>query len=82
MTTTVQSGEPPDIPARVRVLIADDDLGQRALLRHWIERHGSFDVAEEAVDGVEAVDAATRLHPQVAGLDLAMPRMDGLEAAA
>ena len=66
----------------MRVLIADDDLSARLLLKRWLQQHGSFDVADEAVDGVEAVDAATRLRPELAVLDLAMPRMDGLEAAA
>ena len=79
MSTTTRNGE---WPGRVRVLIADDDLGQRALLKLWIERHGAFDVAAEVADGLQAVEAARRLQPQVAVLDLAMPRMDGLEAAA
>ncbi len=73
---------PPGPPTRTRVLIADDDVDVRTLLRQWLERHGPFDVVAEAADGVAALDAARRLRPDVAVLDLAMPRMDGLEAAA
>jgi signal transduction histidine kinase/CheY-like chemotaxis protein len=82
MATTAQKSDPPTSTARVRVLIADDDLGVRLLLKRWLERHSSFDVAEEAADGAQAVDAAKRVRPELAVLDLAMPRMDGLEAAA
>lgn len=82
MATTVRASDPPISPARVRVLIADDDFDMRILLKLWLARHGSFDVAEEAADGVEAVDAARRVRPELVVLDLAMPRMDGLEAAA
>jgi signal transduction histidine kinase/CheY-like chemotaxis protein len=52
------------------------------LLRLWLERRGTFDVVAEAADGVAALDAARLVVPEVAVLDLAMPRMDGLEAAA
>ena len=78
---TAWMGGPPGTEVKVRVLIADDDFDVRMLLRHWLERHGSYDVVAEAADGVDAVEAAQRLRPQVAVLDLAMPRMDGLEAA-
>ena len=82
MAATAREDDPANRPARVRVLIADDDLDVRLLLKLWLERHGSFDVVEVAADGVEAVDAARRVRPELAVLDLAMPRMDGLEAAA
>lgn len=82
---TAWGSRPPDpsgTPAKTRVLVADDDFDVRMLLRLWLERHGSFDVVAEAADGVAALDAARQLAPEVAVLDLAMPRMDGLEAAA
>jgi PAS domain S-box-containing protein len=66
----------------VRVLIADDAPDARFLLRVWLERHGAMDVVAEATDGVEAVEQATREHPDLVILDVSMPRMDGLEAAA
>ena len=66
----------------VRVLIADDAPDARFLLRVWLERHGAMDVVAEATDGVEAVERARQERPDLVLLDVSMPRMDGLEAAA
>jgi DNA-binding NarL/FixJ family response regulator len=43
-------------------------------------RHTGIDVVGEAVDGVDAVDQARELQPHLVLLDMAMPRMDGLQA--
>jgi len=64
----------------LRILLADDHLIVRQGVRAWIERAG-FDVVGEATDGTEAVHLAEALKPDVAVLDLAMPVMDGLDAA-
>ena len=66
---------------RVRILLADDDDTVRFLLRELLEAAGPYDVAAVASDGREAVDTALEVRPEVAVLDLAMPRMSGLEAA-
>ena len=66
---------------RVRILLADDDDTVRFLLRELLETAGPYDVAAVASDGREAVDTALEVRPEVAVLDLAMPRMSGLEAA-
>lgn len=66
---------------RVRILLADDDDTVRFLLRELLESAGPYEVAAVASDGREAVDTALRVRPEVAVLDLAMPRMSGLEAA-
>src|SRR5690349_10015926 len=81
MTDTMREIAPPS-PRRVRVLIAGADLRTRVRLRRWLEEHGSFEVAEEVTDGVRAVVAARLVRPELAVLDLALPRMHGLEAAA
>lgn len=65
----------------VRILIADDDAAIRRLLRRLIETHGDWTVCADASDGHEAVDKATQLKPDVAVLDLAMPEMNGFQAA-
>lgn len=58
-----------------RVLIADDNSNGRELLRTILER---FDCeVYEAVDGVEALEQARSVHPDLIILDLHMPRMDG-----
>ena len=58
-----------------RVLVAEDDLEMRRLVRLLLER-GGFTVAE-AVDGQEALDLAGTLHPEILVTDLCMPRRDG-----
>ena len=65
----------------VRVLIADDDASIRRLLRRLIETHGGWTVCADARDGHEAVDKAGALKPDVVVLGLAMPDMNGLQAA-
>jgi CheY-like chemotaxis protein/PAS domain-containing protein len=63
-----------------RVLIVDDAEDIRTLLRIRLSRHGSFEVVGEAADGVDAIDRARELQPHLVLLDMAMPRMDGLQA--
>jgi len=65
----------------VRILIADDDAAIRRLLRRLIETHGGWTVCADARDGHEAVAQAEKLKPDVVVLDLAMPDMNGLQAA-
>ncbi len=63
-----------------RILIADDSADIRTLLRLKLEAKNVGEVVGEATDGREAVEMATELQPDLVLLDLAMPRMDGLEA--
>jgi len=65
--------------ATATVLTVDDDPIVRADLRLVLEDAG-FDVCEDARDGVEAVELARRHRPDVIVLDLALPRLDGVEA--
>src|ERR671917_163827 len=64
----------------MRVLVAEDETIIRLDLRELLERAG-FEVCAEARDGVEAVELARSEHPDVAVLDVKMPRLDGIEAA-
>lgn len=63
-----------------RVLIVDDAEDIRMLLRLKLGGRAEFDVVGEAVDGIDAVDQARALQPNLVLLDMAMPRMDGLQA--
>ena len=65
----------------LRVLIADDDALTRSALRTIFDAHDDLELVGEASDGVEAVEAAGRLLPDVVLLDIRMPNLDGLEAA-
>jgi two-component system cell cycle response regulator DivK len=58
-----------------RVLVADDKAAGRELVRTVLENSG-YEVFE-AGDGIEALDAAHRLHPDLIILDLHMPGLDG-----
>jgi AmiR/NasT family two-component response regulator len=64
----------------VRILIAEDETIIRLDLKSILERAG-FEVCAEARDGVEAVELATSEQPDLAILDVKMPRLDGIEAA-
>jgi PAS domain S-box-containing protein len=76
-----RSVERPDPGRAIRVLVVDDHLQVRELLRAQLES-GGLEVVGEAGDGVEAVEKAVALRPDVIVLDLAMPRVDGLQALA
>ena len=65
----------------IRILIADDDISIRRLLQRLIESHHDWTVCGDAKDGNEAVRKAGQLSPDVIVLDLAMPEMNGLQAA-
>jgi PAS domain S-box-containing protein len=64
----------------LRVVLADDSSSFRLLMQLTLEDHPSFQVVATAADGLEAVAMAEREQPDVVLLDIAMPRMDGLEA--
>jgi len=64
----------------VRVLVAEDETIIRLDLRDLLERSG-FEVCAEARDGEEAVALARAEQPDVAIMDVKMPKLDGIEAA-
>ncbi|MEU6798275.1 response regulator transcription factor [Nonomuraea wenchangensis] len=66
----------------IRILLADDEAMMRAGVRAILASDPELDVVAEAGDGRQAVDLAISHHPDVALLDIRMPRLDGLAAAA
>jgi DNA-binding NarL/FixJ family response regulator len=64
----------------ITVVIADDQPMVRAGLRSLLEGEAGVDVVAEAVDGEQALSAVQRHQPDVALMDIRMPRLDGLEA--
>jgi DNA-binding NarL/FixJ family response regulator len=64
----------------VRILVVDDHPVVRHGVRTLLGGHSEWEIVDEAQDGIEAVEKADRLKPDVVVLDVSMPRMDGLEA--
>ena len=64
----------------LRILLADDHVIVRQGVKNLLTQAG-YDVIGEAADGREAVELARNLHPDIALLDLAMPLLNGIDAA-
>jgi|SRR4051794_32581643 two-component system nitrate/nitrite response regulator NarL len=65
----------------VRILIADDDKTIRLLLRRILESHALWEICADACDGKDAIEKAAECQPDLIVLDLAMPVMNGFQAA-
>ena len=66
----------------MRILIADDNASVRKGLRQVLEEHEGWTVCGEAEDGLAAIEQAKQCKPDLVLLDLAMPHLNGLLAAA
>ncbi len=71
---------PPGV-SKNRVLLADDNVVVRSAVRRLFSAHPDFEVSGEAENGLDALRKAQSLRPDLIVLDLAMPVMNGLEAA-
>jgi DNA-binding NarL/FixJ family response regulator len=65
----------------IRIVIAEDHHLVREGIRALLEKAGGIDIVGEAVDGQEAVELTRRLTPDVLLMDIAMPRLNGIQAA-
>jgi CheY-like chemotaxis protein len=63
------------------ILLVDDSATIRRVTREYIENNTEFEVCGEAFDGQDALDKARELAPDLIIMDLAMPRMNGMQAA-
>jgi DNA-binding NarL/FixJ family response regulator len=83
-TVAVSMNEEPQARSgsQIRVLIADDDHAFLASLRQLIERQPELSVVGEAADGLEAIELTDDLDPDAVVIDLHMPLLDGVTAAA
>jgi DNA-binding NarL/FixJ family response regulator len=65
----------------IRVVLADDHHLVRGGIRALLERADDIEVVGEAANGQQAVELAQQLAPDVLVMDIAMPRLDGIQAA-
>jgi DNA-binding NarL/FixJ family response regulator len=64
----------------VRVVVVDDSIWMRRMVRNAADVYDEIEVVGEAADGAEAVSVCTALHPDVVLLDVEMPGIGGIEA--
>jgi len=65
---------------KIKILLAEDHVIVREGTRQLIQREPDMEVVGEAGDGEEAIELANKLHPDVVIMDIAMPRLNGIEA--
>ena len=66
---------------KTKVLIADDHALLRESMRNLLDRQDDIEVVGEASDGEEAVELASQLKPDIAVMDIVMPKLNGIEAS-
>ena len=66
----------------IRILLADDHDIVRAGLKSLLERQQDIEIVGEAADGREVVRLAEQLNPSIVVMDIAMPQLNGIDAAA
>lgn len=71
-----------EVRGTMRILMVDDFVPWRNYLRSLLEARSDFKVVGEAADGVEGVEKAKELQPDLVLLDVGMPRLNGIAAAA
>jgi response regulator NasT len=74
------SENPPNLPAKTRVVVAEDESLIRIDIVEILRDNG-FDVVGEAADGEKAVALAEELRPDIVVMDVKMPLLDGISAA-
>ena len=62
----------------MRIIIVDDEALARDVVREYLAEHPDVEVVAECANGFEAVKAITELEPDLAILDIQMPKLNGL----
>ena len=65
----------------IRILVVDDFEDWRVRIRELLQSRPAWGTVFEARDGLEAIEQAVELHPDIVLLDIQMPRLNGIEAA-
>jgi DNA-binding NarL/FixJ family response regulator len=78
---SAMASKPIPVRATARILIVDDLPQMRKVIRAYLEEESEFRVCGEATDGLDAIDQAKTLKPDLIILDASMPRLNGIKAA-
>jgi CheY-like chemotaxis protein len=78
---TRQGGQEREVMVGKMILLVDDNPIVRLGTRRMLEGQAGISECHEAVDGIDAIEKAESLHPDLIILDLSMPRMNGVVAA-
>ncbi|HNR63428.1 MAG TPA: chemotaxis response regulator protein-glutamate methylesterase [Thermotogota bacterium] len=65
---------------KIRVLVCDDSAFMRMIIKDILEGQGDIEIVSQARDGMEAIEKAIQLKPDVITMDVEMPKLNGLEA--
>jgi two-component system LytT family response regulator len=65
----------------MRIIIVDDEALARGVVREYLADHSDVEIVAECANGFEAIKAITELEPDLAILDIQMPKLDGFEVA-
>ncbi len=65
---------------KVRVMVVDDAMFMRNMLKEILNNTGRYEVVAEATNGKEAVETYAKVKPDLVTMDIVMPVMDGIEA--
>ncbi|CAN7430778.1 LytTR family transcriptional regulator DNA-binding domain-containing protein [Pseudoduganella sp. LjRoot289] len=65
----------------MRIIIVDDEVLARGVVREYLAEHADVEIVAECANGFEAVKAIAELEPDLAILDIQMPKLDGFEVA-
>jgi DNA-binding NarL/FixJ family response regulator len=71
----------PTLRAPLRILVVDDHASVRRAVCSLLRHQPDFEVTCEATDGLEAIQKAREIRPDVIVLDISMPELNGLQAA-
>ena len=70
---------PSDPASTIRVALVEDDTSVRRILRNWIQHAGSFTCVSDSADAEAAIKVLPEQHPDVALVDINLPRLNGIE---